>query len=77
MKNGMPEHFWRIHNRVAKRILSDAPDRVRTIIAQDSEHETEEYKWFDAKVNEDAKRLFEDPSYYDNTDFSFRVPKTM
>lgn len=75
MKNGMPAHYWRIHNRVARRIMLDTPERIRHIIANDAAHETPEYQWFEKKVNEDAKRLFEDPSYYDNQEFSFRVPK--
>lgn len=75
MKNGMPEHYWRIHNRVARRILLDCSERVRHIIAQDIAHESEEYKWFVKKVNEDATRLFEDPTYYDNTQFTFKCPK--
>ena len=75
MKNRKSEHYWRIHNRVARRILLDIPECVRHVIASDDLHETQEYKWFEAKVNEDTKRLFEDPSYYDNQEFSFRVPK--
>jgi hypothetical protein len=75
MKNGKPEHFWRIHNRVARRILLDTPESVRHIIAHDASHETAEYQWFEKKVNEDATRLFEDPEYYDNSEFSFRIPK--
>lgn len=69
------KHYWRIHNRVARRILLDTPERIRHIIAHDADHETAEYKWFEAKVNEDATRLFLDSSYYDNSAFSFRVPK--
>jgi len=76
MKNGMPEHYWRIHNRVARRILLDTPEPVRHVIAHDADHVTPEYKWFEEKVNADAKRLFEDPSYYDNQEFSFRIAKT-
>jgi hypothetical protein len=76
MPKQMPKHYWRIHNRVARRILLDLPERVRHIIASDSAHETQEYQWFEKKVNEDATRLFEDPSYYDNQEFTFRIPKT-
>lgn len=72
MKNGKPEHYWRIHKRVSMRVWQDTPDRVRLIIAADASHETEEYKWFAKKVDEDTNRLFEDPAYYDNTQFSFR-----
>lgn len=76
MKSGMSEHYWRIHNRVARRILLDTPERVRYVIARDASHETPDYRWFEQRVNEDAKRLFEDPSYYDNQEFTFRVSKT-
>jgi len=75
MKNGMPEHYWRIHARVARRILTDLPERVRHVIAHDEDHETEEYKWFEKKVTEDALRLFEDPQYYDNLVFTFTYSK--
>jgi hypothetical protein len=71
----MPLHFWRIHNRVARRILLDTPEPVRHIIAHDAAHETEQYKWFEKKAWEDAMRLFTDPSYYDNSQFSFQYPK--
>ncbi len=75
MKNGMPEHYWRIHNRVARRTLLDMPDSLRTVIANDTLHETPEYQAFEKKLTEDTKRLYEDPSYYDNHEFTFRVPK--
>lgn len=75
MKNGMPEHYWRIHNRVAKRMMLDTPESIRHIIANDAAHETEQYKWFEKKLNEDARRLFEDPAHYDNAEFTFRYPK--
>lgn len=69
------KHYEKIHARVTKRLLADLPIRVREIIAADADHETDEYKWFEAKVNTDATRLYEDPDYYDNSEFSFRVPK--
>ena len=75
MKNGKPEHYWRIHNRVSKRVLLDTPEGVRHVIASDTAHETPEFKWFETKVNEDTERLFTDESYYDNQEFTFRVPK--
>ena len=56
--------------------MLDTPEIVRHIIANDAAHETPEYKWFEKKLNADAKRLFEDESYYDNQDFTFRVPKS-
>ena len=68
-------HFWRIHNRVARRVLLDTPERIRHIIANDAAHTTEEYKWFEKKVNEDTTRLFEDSNYYDNSPESFKYSK--
>ena len=72
MKNGMPEHYWRIHKRVATRLLTETPPMVRTIIAADVEHETPEFKWFEKRVTEDAQRLFNDEGYYDNDPERFR-----
>ena len=69
-------HFWRIHNRVARRVLLDTPEHIRHIIANDAAHTTEEYKWFEKKVNEDTTRLFEDPDYYDNVEFTFRISRS-
>jgi len=75
MKNEKPEHYWRIHARVARRILTDLPEPVRHVIAHDASHTSEDYKWFEKKVNEDAARLFQDETYYDNSAFTFRFPK--
>ena len=68
-------HFWRIHSRVARRVLLDTPEHIRHIIANDAAHTTEEYKWFEKKVNEDTTRLFEDSNYYDNFPESFKYSK--
>ncbi len=75
MKNGQPEHYWRIHARIARRILTDLPPHIRHVIASDVSHTTEHFKWFHKKVNDDAQRLFEDPAHYDNQAYTFRVPK--
>lgn len=75
MKNGMPEHYWRIHKRVALRVWGDTPPSVRQTIALDESHETLPSQWFGNKVNEDASRLFEDPEYYDNASYTFRIPR--
>jgi hypothetical protein len=68
----LPLHFWRIHSKVARRIWGDLPDNIRDVIADDSLHTTEEFKWFDNKTMEDSMRLFMDPSYYDNESFTFK-----
>lgn len=75
MKNGKSEHYWRIHKRVALRVLSDLSPSQRQMIAHDAEHFSHESQWFKKKVEDDAARLYEDPAYYDNQEFSFRVPK--
>lgn len=68
-------HYWRIHARVARRILTDLPEIVRHGIAHDASHTSEDYKWFEKKVNEDAERLFQDETYYDHSIASWRYPK--
>lgn len=68
-------HYWRIHARVTRRILTDLPERLRYEIANDSSHESESFKWFDKKVAEDTSRLFLDPTYYDNSQFTFQVSR--
>lgn len=74
MKNGRTEHFWRIHQRVTKRLLSDLPATVQATIASDSL--ADESKWFETKVMTDATRLYEDENYYDNAPETFRIPRT-
>lgn len=65
-------HYWRHHARVARRLWSDIPQRLRDTIAADAEHTTEEYKWFAAKVDADSTRLYEDPLHWDNQEFTFQ-----
>jgi hypothetical protein len=77
MKNEMPEHYWRVHARVTKRVWADTPLRIQAIIACDENHETPEFQWFEAKVNGDAMRLFTDAEYYDNTQSSFKMSQRM
>lgn len=72
MKNGKPEHYWRIHARVSRRLLSDVPPHIQDAIA--SGFGAAEQEWFTKKVESDATRLFEDPSYYDNDPATFRTP---
>ncbi len=72
MKNGKTEHFWRIHARVARRLLGDLSARVQDAIAIPDSSEGE---WFNTKVLADATRLYEDPAYYDNAEHTFRIPK--
>lgn len=59
-------HYWRIHRRVSRRVLLEISPRMRTIIANDADHTTPEYKWFEQKVNTDTKRLYEDANHWDN-----------
>jgi hypothetical protein len=49
---------------------------TREVIAGDTSHETPEFKWFAKKVDEDTSRLFNDPGYYDNAPYTWRVPKS-
>ena len=68
-------HEQRIHGRVTKRLWSDLSVHQRDIIAADIAHTSEEFKWFEAKVNADSQRLIEDPTYYDNLQSTFLYPK--
>ena len=68
-------HYQRIHAKVAKRLWTDLSVRQRDEIASDTTHTGETFRWFEKKVADDAQRLYEDPSYYDNLDSSFRYPK--
>lgn len=68
-------HFWNIHKRVALRLWGDLPQGTRDAIASDSWHIGETYKWFESKVLADALRLYEDPEYWANDQWTFRVSK--
>jgi hypothetical protein len=70
-----PLHYWRIHARVARRLWTDISQRTRDAIAYDVEHTGEQFKWFASKVDADTQRLFEDASYYDNLEATFRYPR--
>lgn len=74
MKNGKTEHFWRIHARVARRLLGDLPLKIQDVIASDPL--ADESKWFDTKVMTDSERLYLDASYYDNQPETFKIAKT-
>jgi hypothetical protein len=74
MKNGKTEHFWRIHQKVMRRVWADLPDDTRDIIANDVDQDSEAFKWFESKVLADATRLYEDPDYFANDTCSFKYP---
>lgn len=69
-------HYWRLHARVTRAIWAKLSIREREIIAADSAHETELYKWYATKVDADTLRLYEDPTYYDNDPSTFRYGRT-
>lgn len=71
----MSLHYQRIHGLVAQRLWTDLSDRLKFIITRDAEHLTEEYLWFEKKVALDATRLYEDPNWYGNAEYTFRIPK--
>jgi hypothetical protein len=58
--------YWNIHRRVTRRVLLELSPVLREIIANDATHTTPQYQWFEAKINADALRLYEDADYYDN-----------
>lgn len=74
-KNSHSMHYWRIHAKVTKRLWTDINHRLRDAIAFDVDHSGEEFKWFQAKVDADTQRLYEDPSYFDNEPSSFKYSK--
>jgi hypothetical protein len=75
MKNGKPEHYWRIHRRIMQRVWGELSDIQRYIIAGDADHTTEEYQWFESRVRNEAERLFNDPEFYMNSNDSFRYSR--
>jgi hypothetical protein len=75
MKNGKTNHFWRIHQRVMRRMWQDLSTYTQDIIANDVDHTTEEFKWFEAKALADATRLYEDEAYHDNNIWTFKAPQ--
>ena len=68
-------HYWRIHAKVVRRALADIHPNLRDVITNDVDHETAVFKWFENKVADDTQRLFEDATYYDNQEYTFRYPK--
>lgn len=68
-------HYLRIHAKVWRRLWSEIPNRLRDIIAADVEHTSDEYQWFESKVADDSRRLYEDENYYSNQPETFRYPK--
>lgn len=67
-------HFRRIHQRVARALWGDLGLRTQDIIANDTEHKSEEFKWFEEKVMADATRIYEDSEYHDNNPWTFKAP---
>jgi hypothetical protein len=65
-------HYRRIHARVWRAAWSNLQGKVRNVISQDSLHVSQEYAWFENKVEQDANRIFEDSNYYDNDPLTFK-----
>lgn len=63
--NNYPHYLW-IHKKVEAAAFQRLPQRVRDVIANDALHVTEEFRWFIAHVQNDAKRLYEDPAWWGN-----------
>jgi hypothetical protein len=75
MKNGKTEHYWRIHKKVATRLLSELSEWERHVIASDREHTTALYQWVEKRIADDAERLYADKDYYANAAWTFRYPQ--
>jgi|GEM_PF-3028474 hypothetical protein len=68
-------HYWKIHGRVAKRLLGDLDRYTQALIANDALHLSETFKWFENKVANDTERLFSDEHYYDNRPETFKYSR--
>jgi len=73
-KEKKSQHYWAIHKRVATREWQNLPNRIRDIIASDSEHKSNDFKGYENYVNSETERLFNDVDYAPNDPYSFRVP---
>lgn len=73
----MPEfktqHYWRIHRRVTQRAMRSLSKEEWATIAADSGHETREFRRFEAYVNSETLRLYEDPEFPYNAPETFKV----
>jgi hypothetical protein len=67
-------HYWAVHKKVINRVLKYCDRRVRDIIAADVEQETRETKEFNAFVNSETERLYNDPAFFYNDPYSFKSP---
>lgn len=68
------QHYWRIHRRVTERAWKSISIRERDIIAADVNHETNDFKRFEAYVNSETERLYNDENYPYNDNATFKAP---
>jgi hypothetical protein len=69
-----PYHYWQIHKRVMSRMWKDLSSRQRELIAHDTDHTTETFQRFDAGVKAETERLYQDPTYFFNEAWTFKMP---
>jgi hypothetical protein len=67
------QHYWRIHRRVTQKAWRNMERRERETIAADVNHETYEFKRFEAYVNSETERLYNDESYPYNDPATFKA----
>lgn len=70
----MTQHYWRIHRKVCLREWRSLDIRSRSIIAEDVNHKSREFKDFENLVNSETERLYFDQDYYYNDPYTFKRP---
>lgn len=67
------QHYWRIHRKVTQKTLRSLSREERSVIAADSAHETREFKRFEAHINSETEKLYNDSSFPYNAPETFKV----
>ena len=62
----IPLHKEKINEKVVRVTWDNLSHEIRDIIANDSLHLSETFKWFTAHCEAETNRLFNDPDFYYN-----------
>ena len=68
------QHYGKIYRRVFEGEWAKLDTRTRDIIAMDVDKDTREARRFTALINSITERLYNDPEYFFNDPFTFKVP---
>jgi hypothetical protein len=68
------QHYGKIYRRVFEGEWAKLDGRTRDIIAMDVDKDTREARRFTALINSITERLYNDPEYFFNDPFTFKVP---